>query len=97
MSTDFNSSLLQAIASGNGSALIPQMLAAQLGDDDPTVSLLSGYFAQQAQTNKENGSSDDTDESQGWRERTVELEQAQKRLTETQQAMQELREKIAAV
>ena len=101
MSTDFNSSgLLQAIASGNGggmSALIPQVLAAQLGDDDPTVSLLTGYFAQQAQREKDDGPSDTQHENLNSLDHASELKGAQERLSETQQAMHDLREKIEAV
>lgn len=94
MSTDFDNSLLQALAGGNGnqmSALIPQMLAAQLGEDHPTIDLFSKYLAmRQAQESKPA----DEKESEGLDEYSAELERAQTRSARTAEAVQELREKI---
>lgn len=99
MSTDFNNSLMQAFASGNGnpmSALIPQVLAAQLGEDNPTVDLLNRYFAQQAEKSIRESSVDENEHQELLKD-AAELERAQTRLAEMREAMRDLRDKIEKV
>jgi hypothetical protein len=101
MSSDLDSSLLQALATRNGSdmsALIPQMLAAQLGEDSPAADLVSKYFAlrQQAEERKSELPANE-EESEMLEQCSAELEGARSRSARTAEALRELREKIESL
>ena len=98
MSADLNSILMEALAGGQGmSAATTQALLSQLGEDDPTVSLLARYLTQRQSAEHEDETSSDEEEKTELASCSAELESARVRSTETALAVRRLREKVEEV